>query len=93
MFVVEFGNKEIQLYQDGCKPLFGTGLNRRAIVTLQNVWPKSKSGNHNRAVEEIKKANYQSVLFRACERFQGKFTSYNPTTGTWIFEIQNSPSL
>jgi len=44
MFIVYIGHKEVAVYQDdSCKPPQGEGLNKRAIITLENTWPLDKT--------------------------------------------------
>lgn len=44
LYAVHFRRKEITIYPDDtCKPTVGTGLNKKAEVTLDATWPIDKS--------------------------------------------------
>lgn len=44
MFSVHFRHKEVTVYpEDEKKPAVGFGLNRKAEITLERVWPNDKT--------------------------------------------------
>jgi len=56
---VYIGHKEVAVYQDDlCKPPQGEGLNKRAIITLENTWPLDKTKR-----EPIKVSIHWSTCF------------------------------
>ena len=87
---MHFRRKEINIYpNDEDKPEVGQGLNRRAQVTLDAVWPKSKS-NHSPIKDPLRIAEmgYTDRIEKASARIGAKFIDYRPETGSWVFEVR-----
>ncbi|XP_037869821.1 nuclear pore complex protein Nup98-Nup96 isoform X2 [Bombyx mori] len=89
--LVHFLNKEVIVYpEDSDKPPVGVGLNRRAIVTLDRVWPRDKT--EKRLITEpdrLLKLDYEGKLRRVCEKHDTKFIEYRPQTGSWVFRVEH----
>ncbi|CAH0698204.1 unnamed protein product [Spodoptera exigua] len=89
--LVHFLNKEVIIYPDESeKPPLGEGLNRRAIVTLDRVWPRDKS--EKRAItdpERLAKMEYEWKLRRVCDKHNTKFIEYRPSSGSWVFRVEH----
>ncbi|CAK1554264.1 unnamed protein product [Leptosia nina] len=89
--LVHFLNKEVIIYpEDSEKPPVGEGLNRRAVVTLDRVWPRDKT--EKRPVtepERLLKMDYEGKLRRVCDKYDTKFIEYRPQTGSWVFKVEH----
>ncbi|CAH0731161.1 unnamed protein product, partial [Brenthis ino] len=89
--LVHFLNKEVIIYPDDeNKPPVGAGLNRRAVVTLERVWPRDKT--ERRPVTEpdrLLKMDYEGKLRRICDKYDTKFIEYRPLTGSWVFRVEH----
>ncbi|KAG0413302.1 hypothetical protein HPB47_009543, partial [Ixodes persulcatus] len=89
--IVHFRRREIIIYpEDDDKPPVGEGLNRKAQVTLDCVWPNSKT-THEPITdpEKLKLLGYQEKLERATAKIGGRFLDYRPETGSWVFEVKH----
>uniref|UniRef100_A0A8C7E283 Nuclear pore complex protein Nup98-Nup96 n=1 Tax=Naja naja TaxID=35670 RepID=A0A8C7E283_NAJNA len=81
--------KEVIVYPDDeLKPPIGEGLNRRAEVTLDGVWPTDKTSRCLiKSPERLTEMNYEGRL-EAVSRKQGaQFKEYRPETGSWVFKV------
>lgn len=89
--LVYFRHKEVTVYlDDSKKPPVGEGLNRRAQVTLDRVWPRSKENNKIITnPKEIIALDFSENLRKACERLNSKFLEYRPETGSWVFMVDH----
>ncbi|XP_060808331.1 nuclear pore complex protein Nup98-Nup96 isoform X2 [Amyelois transitella] len=89
--LVHFLNKEVIVYpEDADKPPVGEALNRRAIVTLDRVWPRDKT--EKRPItdpERLLKMDYEGKLRRVCDKHDTKFIEYRPQTGSWVFRVEH----
>lgn len=75
---------------DSKKPPEGEGLNRRAEITLDRVWPVDKStGEYITDPERLAIMRYEERLARAAHRLQAKFIEYRPDTGSWVFRVNH----
>lgn len=88
---VLFRHKEVTVYPDDSKkPPEGEGLNRRAEITLDRVWPVDKStGEYITNPERLAVMRYEERLARAAHRLQAKFIEYRPETGSWVFRVNH----
>ncbi|XP_033001542.1 nuclear pore complex protein Nup98-Nup96 isoform X3 [Lacerta agilis] len=87
--IVHIRRKEVIVYPDDeQKPPIGKGLNRRAEVTLDGVWPTDKTSRCLiKSPERLTEMNYEGRL-EAVSRKQGaQFKEYRPETGSWVFKV------
>ncbi|XP_039894357.1 nuclear pore complex protein Nup98-Nup96-like isoform X3 [Simochromis diagramma] len=87
--IVYFRRKEVIVYPDDkSKPPEGEGLNRRAEVTLDGVWPNDKTAcTQIRSPERLSDMNYEGRLEKASRKQGARFLEYRPETGSWVFKV------
>lgn len=89
--IVHFRHKEVVIYPDDQhKPDVGNGLNRRAQVTLDRVWPMDKT-THNPIMDpdRLTQMNYEGKLRSVCAKMKARFKEYRPQTGSWVFTVDH----
>uniref|UniRef100_A0A667YSL4 Nuclear pore complex protein Nup98-Nup96 n=1 Tax=Myripristis murdjan TaxID=586833 RepID=A0A667YSL4_9TELE len=93
--IVHFRRKEVIIYPDDKnKPAEGEGLNRRAEVTLDGVWPNDKTTcTQIKSPERLTEMNYEGRLESASRRQGARFLEYRPETGSWVFEVRRQHSV
>jgi len=85
--VVEFGNREIIVYpEEQNKPRRGTGLNKRAQITLENCFPLDKE-TLRPSKDRVVIDEFINRLKSKCQRYHSEFVSYNESTGEWVFNV------
>ena len=84
-----FRRKEVTIYPDDeNKPQVGDGLNKKAQVTLDSVWPNDKSSRRPiTSPARLTDMRYQDKLEKASLKIGAKFVDYLPETGSWVFEV------
>ena len=89
--IVHFRHKEVIIYPDDeKKPPVGQGLNRKAQVTLDRVWPHDKS-RHEPITDphRLQEMNYEGKLRRVSAKHDTRFLEYRPETGSWVFKVDH----
>lgn len=89
--VVHFRHKEVIIYPDDeNKPAVGKGLNRKAQVTLDQVWPHDKTDRKPiKDRERLEEMGYEDKLRRVCEKHDMRYIDYRPETGSWVFKVEH----
>ncbi|GAB1604620.1 nuclear pore complex protein Nup98-Nup96-like isoform X2 [Argonauta hians] len=89
--IIHFRKKEVTVYPDDVgKPEVGQGLNKRAEITLDCVWPVDKTTKTIISnPEKLKLMKYEEKLENATINLGGEFLDYRPETGSWVFEVKH----
>lgn len=89
--LVHFRHKEVIIYPDDeNKPPIGEGLNRKAQITLDQVWPHDKSLHEPiKDRNRLEEMNYESKLRAVCDKHDTRFVEYRPETGSWVFKVDH----
>ncbi|CAE1284537.1 NUP98 [Acanthosepion pharaonis] len=89
--IVHFRKKEVTVYPDDLKkPEIGLGLNKKAEITLDCVWPIDKTSRSPiKSSERLKMMRYEEKLENTTLRIGGTFLDYRPETGSWVFEVKH----
>lgn len=89
--LVHFRHKEVIIYPgDENKPPVGTELNRKAEVTLDQVWPQDKTLREPiKDRDRLDAMDYQDKLRRVCDKHGMRFVDYRPETGSWVFRVDH----
>jgi nuclear pore complex protein Nup98-Nup96 len=73
---------------DESKPPLGEGLNRRAQVTLDRVYPVNKQTRQPITdPETMSELKYEDHLRNTCLKMKVRFLEYRPDTGSWVFKV------
>jgi len=88
--IVYIEHRSVDVYsneeRDGVKPAMGTKLNRPAIVTCYNVYPKEKGAG----ASEEEKTKFATVVARKMSKMDAAtLISYNKDTGVWQFRVEH----
>lgn len=89
--LVHFRHKEVIIYPDDeNKPPVGTELNRKAQITLDQVWPHDKTRHEPiKDKERLDALDYESKLRSVCDKHDTRFLEYRPETGSWVFRVDH----
>lgn len=89
--LVHFRYRELTIYPDDTKkPPLGQGLNRRAQVTLDRVYPKGKVDRKLITdVDTLTTINFADTLRDLCDKHGTRFLDYRPETGSWVFMVEH----
>uniref|UniRef100_A0A914XMM5 Nuclear pore complex protein Nup98-Nup96 n=1 Tax=Plectus sambesii TaxID=2011161 RepID=A0A914XMM5_9BILA len=87
--LVHFRHKEVTVYPDETrKPPVGQGLNRRAEVTLERVWPIDKTTRQPiKDAQRLDAMQFRDRLERAAGQMGAVFKDYRAETGSWVFQV------
>lgn len=68
----------------------GEGLNRKAQITLDQVWPKDKTLHESITdPDRLNAMDFEGKLRRACDKADTRFLEYRPDTGSWVFKVDH----
>ncbi|XP_058812931.1 nuclear pore complex protein Nup98-Nup96 [Topomyia yanbarensis] len=89
--IVHFRHKEVIIYPDDeNKPPIGQGLNRKAQITLDQVWPHDKTLHEPiKDPHRLALMDYEGKLRRVCDKHDTRFLEYRPDTGSWVFKVEH----
>ena len=92
--LVRIDKKEVFVYGDDCDdnsgglhapPPVGTALNKRAVITLWEVFPKSSRGGD----ESDDGKKFEEKLHKFCIANDADHISYSVATGAWVFAVKH----
>jgi nuclear pore complex protein Nup98-Nup96 len=84
--VVQLHIGEVLVYPDAeQKPPPGEGLNRAAVVTLQQCWP---SDDPHALMDPGKAEKYRRKIKAMTEKKNATFVDYDCNTGVWVFQVE-----
>jgi len=84
---VHLENGEVLLYPHyETKPQPGTGLNKKATVTLYQCWPPNGEGYLEDAAS---RARYRAEIQQMTEQKNARFIDYDCITGVWKFSVDH----
>ncbi|VDL96236.1 unnamed protein product [Schistocephalus solidus] len=89
--VVHIRRREVVVYpDDSTKPPVGYGLNRKAEVTLDGIWPADKSTREFiKSPQWLAAMHFDERLEKATQKMNATFIEYRPDTGSWVFEVKH----
>ncbi|XP_078258062.1 LOW QUALITY PROTEIN: nuclear pore complex protein Nup98-Nup96 [Rhinoraja longicauda] len=89
--IVHIRRKEVTVYLDDDKrPPMGEGLNRRAEVTLDGIWPMDKSTRCLiKSPERLVDMGFEERLENSSRKQGARFLEYRCETGSWVFEVMH----
>ena len=89
--LVHFRYRELSIYLDDTKkPPLNQELNRRAQITLDRVYPKSRNDQKLITnVEDLIALDFGNTLRELCRKHGTKFVDYRAETGSWVFLVDH----
>lgn len=89
--VVRIREREVIVYEEeeanGTKPSVGSKLNRPAVVTLHQIFPKDADGGKEASIEA--KAKFTRKIEKTTNKMGADFISYDPLEGVWKFRTHH----
>ena len=86
--IVYFRHKKVFL--DDNKPPVDQGLNRKAQIIFDQVWPHDKDLHAPiKDPEHLQAMNFEGKLRRVCDKNDTRFLEYRPVTGSWVFKVNH----
>lgn len=87
-FIVIFSLRAVVVYADDSnKPVLGQGLNKPAVITLENVSKVDRRGNKLIDPTNPRVIRHRQQLQRSIEGQNGQHLSYDPASGVWVFQV------
>jgi Nuclear protein 96/Nucleoporin autopeptidase len=87
--IISISHQDVAVYDnqevDGTKPAIGEKLNRPAVISLYNTFPKKGGKN----ASEDAKQKFSKKLEKATAQMNADFISYDSVNGTWKFRVQH----
>lgn len=84
--------KEVVVYPDDlpdAKPEVGEKLNKPAVVSMHEFWPKDKTTRELiKDKGRLERMNYSKKLEALVEKIGGVFLDYKPDAGTCVFQVR-----
>ncbi|KER30165.1 hypothetical protein T265_03325 [Opisthorchis viverrini] len=89
--IVHIRRREVVVYPDDeKKPPVGCGLNKRAEICLESIWPTDKATREPiKSPERLGLMRFEERLERATRRMDARFIEYRPESGSWVFEVKH----
>ncbi len=89
--IVFIRHKEVIVYPDDSKkPPLGEGLNKKAQVTLDKVWPVDKTNKATiQSPTKLAQLGFEERLQNACIKLGARFVEYRCETGSWVFKVDH----
>lgn len=88
---VVIGQSDVSVYtvdeEAGQKPAVGSKLNRPAVITFFNVFPKEKDGGAN--ADEETKRKFALKIEKSTARMEAQLLSYDKDKGEWKIRVQH----
>lgn len=86
--LIQIDGSGVELYQNMDYPNPGEELNKSAMVTIENVWPKDRStGQRGPTKDADALAHHRKELKKRLKKFQGSFVDYDESNGRWTFTV------
>lgn len=89
--LVTINDKEVVVYpEENDKPPVGKGLNKKAVVTFENVWPMSSDMERVLSKQDIIDSGFEDVLrARVTAMGDADFLQYNVDSGQLSFSVNH----
>jgi len=86
--LVRFSEREVQVYPSGvAKPPRGEGLNKKAQVTMERIWPRDRS-----TLQDLRDARsvqaFRKKLQEHANRIGARMLGYDGELGQWRFQVE-----
>jgi len=85
--VISIESREVAVYDNeesiATKPIVGSKLNRTAVITMCNVFPKEEKEN----ASDKSKMKYEGKVAKCTKRMGAELLSYNSSDGVWKFRV------
>ncbi len=91
--LVTIESKEVVVYPDDLpdpKPKVGEKLNKPALVSMHEFWPKDKTTREFIKDEDrLERMNYAKKLKGMVAKIGGEYVDYKPDTGSCVFKVSH----